>query len=358
MVKKLILGVLLFATFIFPYTSQQFFVSTSGNDGNVGTFAAPFLTISQALSVSDTLDTVSIIADGTYLPTAPLTPLVVGTNRLPLLVRGVNSSGIFDGTKAVISGASLPASSTILNCNGLLALQVKNIVFTSATGDNITFTDACNSSVITFMDCVIKNSAGSGIYSLESGSTFRPRYIRDSIVNNAEYGLTVVAVGRSVVSEMHGCYVAGNGKSGIKTYLSTSVSSGRPLLVTNSIVSDNDTGIVLLGTAAASSHYLINNLLTGNVSHGIAITDAIDCIVMYNNASTANGGYGYYLSNYYGNFIIDRNSTYNNTLGVTNVNSGVLPGAGNITSDPQIGADFKPATGSPLYTNGLQNVVY
>jgi len=93
-------------------TGTEYFVATTGNDGNAGTELSPFLTIAHAISQLSAGDTLTV-EDGTYTdPITPATATQSGTTNEPITVRARTYGNVIIAPSAAVSAISLYSSAT------------------------------------------------------------------------------------------------------------------------------------------------------------------------------------------------------------------------------------------------------
>ncbi|HST82204.1 MAG TPA: RICIN domain-containing protein [Kineosporiaceae bacterium] len=117
-------------------TSANWFVATSGSDGNAGTSAMPFATLAKALSVVKAGQTVAL-RGGTYRPTAGMKLLTSGTSGARITISNYGSEAV------VLDGSQVPAAQWFLDVQAsfitVQGLEIRNartkpLIFTSSTG--------------------------------------------------------------------------------------------------------------------------------------------------------------------------------------------------------------------------------
>ena len=152
-VKALALGAMLMST---PVQAADFFVATTGNDGNPGTSALPFKTIGAAITASDAAivggDTSATIhvADGTYMEHSltlanPITIVGESGDRDAVIVNANGSASNKRRTFTLNHAAATLSGITVKN--GYMNVSGNN------AGGNILI--SANGGVVT--NCVVAN---------------------------------------------------------------------------------------------------------------------------------------------------------------------------------------------------------
>ena len=337
---------------------------SGGSDGNSGlSFALGWATVQYALSnATSGGDIIVICSDGIHLPTATLTLSAYGQEYNPIIITGGNATGVIDGTIPVISGASAPASSTLLSLNAAGNYRVENLRFTASTNDGVLLNSSINGGTFSLVNCRVDNSARHGIYVNETYHQFRPMFVGCEIDNNTDRGIypgTASGFGCCI-----NCSIHDNGSIfgaiGCRNYAAGAQSH----LIGCRIYNNTGSGLYVTSSSSGALHDVIimNNVFFNNGSHGISLADYLDSynVPLFNNIFRNNGGYGIAMSYAYLNIFRPclNNCTSNNTSGAINQNGGVLPGSGNITLDPLFTSEvygsenFTLQSGSPCINAG------
>lgn len=322
--------------------------ASGGDDGNDGlSFANGWATIQHAFDTAVAGDQVRICNDGTHSPTAQVD---IDTNSGSstsgyIHFIGASATGTLDGSIATISGASLPASTDLLD-SGTSSIQyicLENLRLTNGTkiGVNLygssqdywkfvnvridNMDDAglrYDSDYIRCYGCEFDNNAGSGfVGSTKSGHIF----VGCSSHDNSEHGFNI----KGNYNQFFGCLAYDNVGSGFYC-----LKYAHQTLINCVADRNDDDGIEFDDTVSSN----------GDI-------DILNCILR------ANGGYGIRFGNFaHESGVVDYNCYYNNTSGACDVTT---PGNANITSDPQFTSvtdgseDYSLQSGSPCRGVGL-----
>jgi len=158
-----------------------FFASSLATGGGDGSFSNPW-TLQEGMGV-ESPDELRIIADGTYLPTATLSPTGIGSANNPVLITGCSLTGDVDGTKADISGASLPSGTDILEHTITQYIMYKNLI--------------------------VRNSPRHGIACPNTSGAANLHFNNIDILNNAQWGATPLT-NSSARFSFTNCLISGN----------------------------------------------------------------------------------------------------------------------------------------------------
>lgn len=303
--------------------------SSGGSDGNDGlSFANGWATIQFAADTVAAGDVILICADGTHLPTATITiDTTSGTEANPIQIRGAAADGTDDGTIATISGASLPGSSNLMTAaNGVDLWSYSNLILDGAssngfamptdghgshTFNNVTFSNNASngfsvgawSNSTSFLNCTFSGNGSVGLYSSQNPTTL----IECVFYDNGSYGFFGW-------SSAFSCIFALNGSHGF--YMDDWFDMTMQIYACT-FYGNTGSGIYCNPADAAYQPILFQTIIEKNIL-------------------SSNGAYGIHdVSNSrWERITFNYNCTYNNTSGACNFNSGVVPGTGNVTSNP------------------------
>ena len=295
-VKALALGAMLMST---PVQAADFFVATTGNDGNPGTSALPFKTIGAAITASDAAivggDTSATIhvADGTYMEHSltlanPITIVGESGNRDAVIVNANGSAS--NKRRAFTLNHAAAALSGITVKGGYINIGGNN------QGGNILI--SANGGVVT--NCVVASGFASGGGNIRLGSD--DALVIDCVVTNGtidySWGGNICAY-RGHVSR---CLVANgtaNG-SGEPAGDSGNVYLGNSAVMENCLVrggvvkknsANNANGVYLAGSSRLVNCTIVKNRSDSYpnvpaVNAGASTVRAVNCAI-YGNGGTA-----------------------------------------------------------------------
>lgn len=325
-----------------------FFASSLATGDGDGSFSDPW-TLQEGMDV-ESPDELRIIANGTYLPTATLSPTGIGSANNPVLITGCSLTGDVDGTKADISGAALPSETDILEHTITQYITYKNLIIRNSPRHGI----ACPSgdTRLHFNNIDILNNAQWGA-TPDTNSSARFSFTNCLISGNM-YGIGAVYNYRMPNLKLIACTIENNSDTGIYV--------GDELIVLKTVVKNNGVGIRANITAPArwsisnSTFYKNTNAIdVGSGSLGLSI---IESNIFRNNIGFAFKS---------GSTIIDRiiimnNCFSNNSSGDSE--SGPITGNGNIHDNPLFVSevegeeDFNLQPTSPCINTGLNPYGY
>jgi len=333
--------------------------SAGGSDGNSGlSFALGWATIQYAADNASTAgDIVLVCADGNHLPTATvLFDTNTGSRTNPITFRGASAVGVDDGTVAIVSGTSLPATSDLFNYNlAGINLTVENMRLTEATRYNITYGFALNSvSSLVHKNVRIDNAGADGIYDYENSAGVLKTWINCEIDSNTDKGCESSGSGRGG-HKLFNCSIHDNGGVGWED----ATTDPKSIYENNLFYKNGGDGLEFSGLVNGPA--VSGNVFFGNSGNGMSVLNTEHDIVCFNNIFRSNGGYGINTNTgAIGQFAYaDYNCFNNNTSGAIDINSNVAPGDNNITTDPTFtnetagSEDFTLQSGSPCLDVGL-----
>lgn len=350
--RKLLL-ILLISSFTF---GAKYYSSHNAAGNGAGTTVDPF-TLQELADNTNAGDTGIVMATGIYTISTTIdwdnASAVTVTN--PAMIFGGAANGDIDGTRPEINGSGLGASQSLFYLNvSALSVKFKSLIIRNATAINIEISSNTNVSFIVFDSCLIDSSDDDGILTRETSNS-HIRFINCNISHNVGNGYTSEDFGDSrYPADFLNCIVSYNGQVGLYLPGNNTLSP----LVEGCRIFKNNKGIFWHENGHGK---ISHNLISMNTSHGIELDAATYGLLIYNNTITFNGGYGIQTNTAGVNefSLINNNNVYSNTSGDIDINSGVLPGNFNTTTDPLYtdtttgSEDFAPATGSPLIDNGF-----
>ncbi|QYK47256.1 MAG: VCBS repeat-containing protein [Phycisphaeraceae bacterium] len=274
--------------------ATDYFVSTAGKDTNSGTsVAAPFKTITKALSLAGAGDTI-YIRPGTYQAAHVVSRS--GAPGKPLRIVGDIAGEVF-GTKGTVIIRNPPG--TALTIKGMDHVEISNvrvarakvgIEWTKSSGGKLVACDLANAtstnlvaaaSEIEIRDSIVRGSKGVGI-SAETGTELR--VVNTRIYGNHDDGIAAEA-GSDV--ECWNCEVYSNRKDGIDT-------RGGKVVVVNSLLRNN-TGAGLAASKGSDAELTVwHCTIARNKGDGVSADAGVTRI--YNTILAHNTGFGFDLS--------------------------------------------------------------
>jgi len=332
-----------------------YYASHDAAGGGSGTIGSPY-TLQEILTNTSTGDLGLLMNTGTYAPSARITP---GTNTAtrasPKTIRGANADGTDDGTVVTISGVNLPASTSLFFMNLTnLCIVVENIHFIYSKKHNYETTTSISTVLknvkcsyatqnglqisgaqeVVLLNCEFNNNTSSGFFQINASAFYSFIVERCKFHHNNNGYLMANYVTTGTFPKFIDCTFYSNTIYGISTDAVASPIFDR-VVVRNSVVFDNG-------------------------SHGINLLSTVYGVFIENCIFRSNGGYGIMTNGANVNtYLMSNNCSNNNTSGHIDINSGVLPGTGNVTSDPLFTSetdgseDFTLQDGSPCINTGI-----
>jgi len=322
-----------------------FFASSLATGGGDGSFSDPW-TLQEGMDV-ESPDELRIIADGTYLPTATLSPTGIGSANNPVLITGCSLTGDVDGTKADISGVNLPSETDILDHPITQNIIYKNLIIRNSPRHGIACSSSLSDTRLHFYNVDILNNAQWGATPLEDG--FVKFSFTNCLISGNMYGIGTATNSRMPNLKLIACTIENNSDTGI--YVSDE------LIVLKTIVKNNGVGIRANITAPA--RWLISNSTFYKNRNAIDVeSGSLGLSIIESNIFRNNTGYAFKS----GSTIVDRimiinNCFSNNSSGDSE--SGPITGNGNIHDDPLFVSedegeeDFNLQPTSPCISAGL-----
>ena len=324
-----------------------FFASSSATGVGDGSLSNPW-TLQEGMVV-ESPDELRIIADGTYLPTATLSPTGIGSADNPVLITGCNSTGDVDGTKADISGTNLPSETDILEHTITQNIMYKNLIVRNSPRHGIT---CPGDAKLQFNNIDILDNAQWGATPLTNSKAIFS--FTNCLISGNTHGIGSANVRRMSNLKLIACTIENNSNTGIHV--------GNELIVLKTVVKNN--GIGIRANDATISTWLISSSTFYKNTNAIDVGDGrLDLSIIESNIFRNNSGYAFKS----GSTIVDRiiimnNCFSNNTSGDSE--SGSITGNGNIHEDPLFVSetegeeDFNLQPTSPCINAGLNPYGY
>jgi hypothetical protein len=324
-----------------------FFASSLATGGGDGSFSDPW-TLQEGMVV-ESPDELRIIADGTYSPTATLSPTGIGSANNPVLIAGCSLTGDVDGTKADISGTTLPSETDILNHTIAQYIMYKNLKVRNSPRHGITCPSGAN---LHFNNIDILNNAQWGATPLANNIA---RFsFANCLISGNMYGIGSATNSRMPNLKLIACTIENNSNTGIHV--------GKELIVLKTVVKNN--GIGIRANSAAPSMWLISNSTFYKNTNAIDVGNgSLDLSIIESNIFRNNIGFAFKS----GSTIIDRITIMNNCFSNNSSgdsDSGPITGNGNIHDDPLFVSevegdeDFNLQPTSPCINTGLNPYGY
>lgn len=325
-----------------------FFVSSLATGGGDGSFSDPW-TLQEGMGV-ESPDELRIIADGTYLPTATLSPTGIGSANNPVLITGCSLTGDVDGTKADISGATLPSETDILEHTITQYIVYKNLIVRNSLRHGITCPSGAN---LQFNNVDILNNAQWGATPLTNSSA---RFsFTNCLISGNMYGIGSTNFSRMSDLKLIACTIENNSNTGIHV--------GTGLIVLKTVVKNNGVGIRANNPTLPSMWVISNSTFYKNTNAIDVGSDSLSLSIIESNIFRNNTGFAFKS----GSTIVDRiiimnNCFSNNSSGDSE--SGPITGNGNIHEDPLFVSevegeeDFNLQPTSPCINAGLNPYGY
>ena len=328
-------------TILDPYTDQELFDNVDGSTNALGL----------------------MMNTGTYTPAATLDfDVNAGTDLLPGIIRGANADGSDDGTVATISGSGLGAGDDLIDIGMVMYRIFENLRFTAATQYNI-FCD--QNAYINFINCQIDTAASHNMYVTATLGRFKLFY---SEINNsvAGSGLAVSGAARGRYSAYR-CKIHHNKVHGIHDGCSHRPYYQPGIIEDCFIYRNEGDGINHeLSGAGYIGPIIRGNVIAFNDGDGLAVANTKSVMIVENDIFRSNGGYAINTNTGTIKQITSckNNCSNNNTSGHIDINTNVLPGTGNITTDPKFvsevdgSEDFSLQSDSPCLAAGIDGGIW
>jgi len=385
-------------------SNRIFFVSTNGNNGNIGSESSPFLSAAYAISQTVDGDTV-VVLPGTYSERLNFSgkSIVFGSKYLTTADTSYISSTKLDGFNIANSGTLVFES--FVPANGLRALvgftitrsktsalSLSNFIIRRMVFDNNGLNDMTFNNVIhlynssTMDSSVMMNhncpTADGLMYLYNSSSGFYKIAIRNNrfINNTLSLGGIVFNHGEysgesyfenNVILKMKGIYYRGAVEF---RYLIGAIVSQKFFCRNNVISKTNMAGVNLEAAKNPDSIFIVNNTITENIA-GIQINADLTCYSRYvNNVLAWNGNSTQFKHNFnilntpifpthksvFKNNIIGDQGIGSAVASITNYDLlNIIDSTGNIISEPMFrdtsfaNADYRLLNNSKLIAKGI-----
>jgi hypothetical protein len=358
--------------------------ATGGSDSNAGdTFVNGWATLAYAfnagnanrIAAGDTLAVCGDTGSNVFTLTASLSPAFAAapTYAAPVYFLGYDASGnpLTNGSFVKITTASALGNGLLNPTSTTTCAYMKfsNIYFDgggSGKANYTVYTTTDNYTGFVFDNCRFTNSSSYGInarMTLGVGTAWR--FFQCEIDNNGKAGTSGGFYSSSTASGavyMRGCKIHDNNGPGVQF--------GDCGFFINNLVYKN-TGDGIKSTQAGSSSIgsaFEQNVFFGNTGDGLDLNASTFHISIVNNIFRSNGGYGIQANSMdidrMNTALVTNNCSHNNTSGHISINGGVLPGLGNVTSDPLFTSEsagsenFTLQSTSPCINSGYNPLGY
>ena len=316
--------------------ASSFYVSTQGSDGNPGTAAQPFRTISHAYSLAAPGVTI-LVLPGVYSDYSSGWGLHLGASgsaSSPIVLRSQVKGG------AVIDGQNASDRNEAIYLDGSY-----NIVdgFEIRNGPNGGISIHGNSNQIINNEIHHNGNPAStstngkdGVYSGEntSGNYYAANFIHDN--------------GRPASNLDHGLYLCGKNET----------------VINNVLVRNSANGLQIAGYTTVSTMKIYNNVMAWNGTCGIILWQALSGVDIRNNILYQNGHYGIGSWDAHGNgVVVDHNLSFGNGYGNYDFSGGgsdysytpgtTIQAAPLFVNSTSAGFDAHLGAGSPAINAGL-----
>ena len=323
---------------------------SGGSDAAAGTsFGAAWLTTQKAADTAAAGDEVRLCKVATETTAAIVQfDTNAGTAASPIEFLSYNSTGT---TKE--DGYILQASASIANLlNFTASAAYAYFRGVDLDGNSNVSSHLINSNVSgggsgTLFDvCILHGASGAGAHI--RGVAFG--FFNCDIHTNGGRGLQPASTANSRWTDgtVYGCDIHDNTSDGMGGF------GAQDFLIAHNNIYDNGADGINYSAAESDGCRIINNNCHGNTSDGISMSSNAGLAVITGNTCSDNGAYGFLLGTTNAGRYMDANHTYNNTSGVTDFDSGTLPGSNNVTGDPLFTSttdgseNYIPLTTSPL----------
>jgi parallel beta-helix repeat protein len=357
------------ASFTNKYTSATgatYYVATTGDDSNPGTQTLPFKTLTKAMGVLASGDTL-YIRGGTYKEqtqwppsgTASAQTLISNYNGETVTIQPPSGRGVFGGSDSVTS-----------------YIIINGLIFDGSNSPSSLFIDGFGiegpgSHHVTIQNGEIKNFPGNGMFIAADYNIIRGMRVHDNATNNT-------------MGPPHGFYVAGaynlfedieiynHGFYGMQMYNGPYPDHVHDNIVRRVIahhnalqgitpitpVGNNSAGIMIDGiNSQAYNNISYSNGLSANANYGGGIqvrSNCTNCRVL-NNTVYGNRNDGIYIARSIGVEVQNNISTNNGTSNILDQGNGTIL-SNNLTVNPMFvntsANDFRVISGSPAIDTG------
>ncbi len=298
-----------------------YYSSHNAAGGGAGTIGDPY-TLQELADNVTSADLGLIMATGTYTPSAKIDfDTNTGTASARVTLRGANADGSDDGTKAFISGTSLPATTNLIDITSSVNyLLIENLDVADATDDNIYNQGSRNQ----FNNVDSHDAAENGY----NGYFTRPvHFYRCRFYDNGNDGATGL-IDNSARITADRCEFVGNGRRGCRSLY------GQGAVFTNCLFADNVAyGLSISMNNTEAQAYIANCTFHNNGDEGIQIsntTSSSNVTITYS-LFTDNGTYGIVALQDLPYVTTEHCAFYNNNSGAVDYNSGTPYGENTVT---------------------------
>jgi hypothetical protein len=327
-----------------------YFASSLATGGGNGSFSNPW-TLQEGMAV-ESPDERRIIADGTYSPTTTLSPTGIGSANNPVLITGCSLTGDVDGTKADISGATLPSETDILDHPITQNITYKNLIVRNSPRHGIACSSSSGNTNLHFNNIDILNNAQWGATPL---TNYNARFsFTNCRISGNMYGIGSPHNYRMPNLKLIACTIENNSNTGIHV--------ANELIVLKTVVKNN--GIGIRANITTPERWLISNSTFYKNTNAIDVgSGSLNLSIIESNIFRNNIGFAFKS----GNTIIDRITIMNNCFSNNSSGdseSGSITGNGNIHDDPLFVSevegeeDFNLQPTSPCINTGLNPYGY
>jgi hypothetical protein len=337
MIKKLF-SIMLCAILASPAFAATWYTSPLGSDANACTSTSvPCLTISHALSLASTGDTIAIRSDGsgTYTITAPISIAAALANitlqgfqttlgdygTCPLITTATNSTELIQTNS--VGGVQLFQNLCLSNTAGTRAAGLVQLTNNNST-ETWTLVDV---KMDGFTRAIANDDAGAHDY-VQFVNLAGPKG-KCEIKNSGDYAVHIYA-GSAGTTTINGCWIHGlSNASGVFVY---SISNNAKIFISNSVISDSSaTGVfgaeVNTGTAVLDNVAVTN--ITGTSSLGVYLSNTATTSFRMTNSIVYGNTENIHVASSSASFLASLASSSNNATDGLNTN---WPGAvGDVT---------------------------
>lgn len=268
---------------------SEYYVSTTGNDENPGTFTSPWRTIQKAVTTVPPGAVVNIMG-GTYYEEVKVT--VSGTADKYIVIQNYNDEEV------IISGDNKPRE--LMNLNGVSYIKVKGLTFADCLGSYSVGIKISTTSDEASHHIEIESNTVRNLYANATATPYPP--------NVYVGGITVAGYLDS--KAIHDIIIRGNTVRDCRTGWTEAISiTGNVdgFLVTQNVVTNTGN----IGIDASGHWGISNNPSTDFARNGIISENHVSYC-----KSLIEGGAGIYLDGS-SNILVERNISHNNVYGIT-----------------------------------------
>lgn len=364
-------SVFIILSFVISSFATSIFVWHDGDGSDGASLSTAYQTIQAGVnalaSAGDTLIICGNTSNRAYTVTDSIfiTKVKTGASGNYTKILGADTLGaIYNGTGQVKVTCGVGIGG-LVQLDSAQYLVIADILFDAANFAQTCFYTTSGSTDqlynVTFRRCRFTSAVTHNLYIRTSAEHYRPVCFERCEIDNAGKWGVAGLVSRSNF-DFVGCKIHNNDSGGVMVRTNNKV-------INNLIYRNGGYGVDVRGQQTNAQNGVIeNNTVAFNGSDGIKImgTTTQGSFYVRGNIARSNGGYGYNLSG----SAIDRfaligyNCSSNNARGHTDINGGVLPGFGNVTSDPLFTSetagseDFTLQAASPCRNANIGNVMF